>query len=58
MIRTEQQKTCLFNLRLIPINIIPRETKDNRVVEKDVETKFHLCHISAFSLAVTTLLIL
>jgi hypothetical protein len=36
------------------MNIIPRETKDNRVVEKDAETKFYLCHISTFSLAVTT----
>ena len=35
------------------MNSIPRETKDNRVVEKDVETKFYLCHISTFSLAVT-----
>lgn len=48
------KKSCLFNLRLIPMNIIPRETKDNRVVEKDAETKFYLCHISTFSLAVTT----
>ena len=36
------------------MNIIPHETKENRVVEKDVETKFYLCHISTFSLAVTT----
>jgi len=36
------------------MNIIPHETKDNRVAEKDVETKFYLCPISTFSLAVTT----
>ena len=33
---------------------ITGKTKDNRVVEKDVETRFNLCHISTFSLAVTT----
>jgi hypothetical protein len=32
----------------------PRETKDNRVVEKDAETKFYLYHIITFSLAVIT----
>jgi len=36
------------------MNMIPRETKDNRVVEKYAETKFYLCHISTFSMAITT----
>jgi hypothetical protein len=36
------------------MNMIPRETKDNRVVEKDAETKFYLWHIGIFSLIVTT----
>ena len=36
------------------MNMIPRETKDNRMVEKDAETKFYLYHIGTFSLVVTT----
>ena len=36
------------------MNMIPRETKDNRVVEKDAETRFYSCHIITFSLALTT----